>query len=345
VREIQRVLVTGGAGFIGSHVAEYYSWLGKEVIVIDDLSRMALLEQDDPNDDQNSIFVRSLPRAQFYRESILDPGGVLTDAADAVELIVHTAAQTAVTTSMTDPETDFEVNALGTLRVLEAARKAQSQPAVVFCSTNKVYGDRPNSEFHRVEGETRYEVPADWRGVKEDLGVDDCEHSPYGCSKLAADLYCQDYARLFGLKVGIFRMSCIYGPRQMGVADQGWVAWFARAVLEGKPITIYGNGKQIRDALYVTDLVRAYDLFVNSDFNFGIFNTGGGSTNTVSLLELIALLKEITGREAEVDFTDWRPSDQKVYVSNIDRLSLKLGWMPETGVRAGVEKLIASLNS
>lgn len=341
--KIQRVLVTGGAGFIGSHVAEYYSRRGKEVIVIDDLSRMSLLEQGVQENDQNSIFVRGLPNVSFYRESILDHGGILADAADAVELIVHTAAQTAVTTSMTDPETDFEVNAMGTLRVLEAARKSQARPAVIFCSTNKVYGDRPNADLMRTEGEARYEVPLDWRGVNERLGVDLCEHSPYGCSKLAADLYCQDYARLFGLKVGIFRMSCIYGPRQMGVADQGWVAWFAKAVLEGLPITIYGNGKQIRDALYVEDLVKAYDLFAESDLNFGVFNTGGGITNTISLLELIALLEEITGRRTEVSYADWRPSDQKVYVSDIDRLRRTLGWQPETGVEDGVKKLVDSI--
>ena len=346
-RSINKVLVTGGAGFIGSHVVEFYSGLGKDVIVVDNLSRLKLLQQEETpginiDGEQNLQFIKGLPGITFYEADIITGINFLQEIAQDVDLIVHTAAQTAVTTSITNPRQDFTSNALGTFNVLEAARKSLSQPIIIYCSTNKVYGDRLN-ECLPCGGSQRYETPETFIGLSEEFGVDLCEHTPYGCSKLTGDLYCQDYARLYGLRVGVFRMSCIYGPRQMGVEDQGWVAWFARAILEGKPITIYGDGKQVRDILFVKDLVRAYDSFANSDIPYGVYNTGGGLGNTISLLELIDLLECLTQRKAIVEYSDWRQSDQKVYISDIFKLKDDLNWEPQIGVGPGVESLVRSI--
>ncbi|MBI2137107.1 GDP-mannose 4,6-dehydratase, partial [Candidatus Woesearchaeota archaeon] len=172
------------------------------------------------------------------------------------------------------------------------------------------------------------------------FSLDLCEHTPYGCSKLAADMYVQDYAHIYGIKTGVFRMSCIYGTRQFGVEDQGWVAWFAIATVLGRPISIYGDGKQVRDALYVTDLVKLYDKFVSSGVKHGVYNTGGGRDNTLSLLELLDLLKELTGKSSKLSFGGWRPSDQKVFISDIRKAGEQLGWKPEISPREGVGRLV-----
>jgi len=177
-------------------------------------------------------------------------------------------------------------------------------------------------------------------GIDEHFSIDLCEHTPYGCSKLTGDLYMQDYAHLYGIKTGVFRMSCIYGTRQFGMEDQGWVAWFTIAALSGKPITIYGDGKQVRDLLWVDDLIGAYRAFLGSNHTHGVFNMGGGPENTLSLLELLALL-ETRASDISVSYADWRPSDQKVYVSNIDKARQELGWKPHITPQEGVERLAA----
>jgi len=305
------VVVTGGAGFVGSHVAEYYAQRGKRVTVIDNLSRPSLLNRPETSSLDNSTYLASLPNLALLRQDIRDLDALLPVFSDA-DVVIHAAAQTAVTTSVTNPLEDFSVNALGTLNVLEAARQSAASPAVVVCSTNKVYGNRVN-DLTIVEEETRYRFDnAFANGVPEDLGVDLCEHSPYGCSKLAADIYAQDYAHLYGMRVGVFRMSCIYGPRQFGLEDQGWMAWFVIASLLRHPLTIYGDGKQLRDVLYVTDLVRAFDAFVTSDLPNGVFNLGGGPENTLSLVELLDMIADITGVRTGVSFDDWRPGDQRL---------------------------------
>ncbi|MBI5199793.1 MAG: GDP-mannose 4,6-dehydratase, partial [Nitrospirae bacterium] len=183
------------------------------------------------------------------------------------------------------------------------------------------------------------------KGLSEDFGVDLCEHTPYGCSKLSADLYCQDYALLYGLKVGIFRMSCIYGTRQFGVEDQGWVAWFAIAALLGKEITIFGDGKQVRDVLYVEDLIKLYDMFLQSDLRFGVFNTGGGKENVLSLLQLLDILKKEIGAEIRIKYDDWRPSDQKVYISDTTKAKKELGWTANISPEEGVRRLLKWVKS
>ena len=335
----KRVLVTGGAGFIGSHVAETFAKDGHPVVVLDNLSRAKLLKKDDRNARYNWDFLGKLPNIEL-REGDVRDAATVREAAQGVRVIVHAAAQTAVTTSVTDPRQDFENNVIGAFNVVEAARTSSSKPALIFCSTNKVYGENVNA-VPLEEQPTRWAFGSKHAGgIDEHFSIDLCEHTPYGCSKLAGDLYMQDYAHLYGIKTGVFRMSCIYGTRQFGMEDQGWVAWFTIAALSGKPITIYGDGKQVRDLLWVDDLIGAYRAFLGSNHTHGVFNMGGGPENTLSLLELLALL-ETRASDISLTYADWRPSDQKVYVSNIDKARQKLGWKPHITPQEGVERLAA----
>jgi len=220
---------------------------------------------------------------------------------------------------------------------LEAARRADVSN-FIYSSTNKVYGDNVDKlPLMELDKEYRYKTTY---GIDEGFSIDRCEHTPYGCSKLAADLYVQDYGHLYGIKTGVFRMSAIYGPNQFGVEDQGWVAWFAIATLLGKPITIYGDGKQVRDTLYVEDLIKAYDAFLKSKVKNGVYNIGGGIKNKTSLLQLIDLLEKLTGKRSEFNYADWRPADQKVYISDTHKIKHELGWEPTTSLKEGLIKLI-----
>jgi CDP-paratose 2-epimerase len=247
----------------------------------------------------------------------------LKEIATGCEVIFHTAAQVAVTKSLENPVIDFEINARGTLNVLEVARTVDA--SVIYTSTNKVYGENVN-KIPVTEMKSRYQY-ADSKyinGIPEDFPTDLTGHSPYGCSKLSADLYVQDYAYTYGLRTGVFRQSCIYGERQFGVEDQGWVAWFVIATLTDKPITIYGDGKQVRDVLYVKDLVRAFDAFLSSNLKHEVFNIVGGPENTLSPLELLELLKKNTGKYPKTLFSSWRMADQRVYVSDISKINRML---------------------
>lgn len=334
-----KVLITGGAGFVGSHVAEYYARKGGEVIIFDNLSRAMLLGHDAANVMYNWNYLKSnYNNIELIKSDIRDTKKI-GGAARGADVIIHAAAQTAVTTSLADPKVDFEINALGTFNVLEAARLNDS--AVVYCSTNKVYGENVN-RIPVVEEEKSYRFgdKKHEKGISEDFPIDKAWHTPYGCSKLVGDLYAQDYAHGYGLKTGVFRMSCIYGERQFGVEDQGWVAWFSIATLLGKPITIYGDGKQVRDVLYIGDLVQAYDAFLKSNLTHGLFNTGGGPNNTLSLLKLLDLLEDLTGKKSEIKFAGWRPADQKVYISDISKAKRELGWVPKIDPKGGVKKMI-----
>ncbi len=335
-----KILVTGGAGFVGSHVAEYYAKKGDEVVIFDNLSRSMLLGYDALNTVYNWDYLKKYDNIDRIKGDIRDIGAIETASKDT-DLIIHTAAQTAVTTSVKDPRTDFEINALGTFNVLEAARKSKSNTSVIFCSTNKVYGDNVN-KIPVKEQDKRYvfKDPNYKKGIPEIFSTDLCEHTPYGTSKFSGDIYVQDYSHVYGLKTAIFRMSCIYGKRQFGVEDQGWVAWFVIATLTNNPITIYGDGKQVRDVLYIEDLIKAYDLFMKSNLKQEVFNIGGGSENTLSLLELLDLLEELTGMGAKISYANWRPSDQKVYISDIGKIQEKLKWKPEVNPRDGVNRLV-----
>lgn len=337
-----KVLVTGGAGFVGSHVAEFYAKKGDEVIAYDNLSRASLLKKSDKNSMYNWNFLKQFKNVELIKADILDTRKLESASRDA-DIIIHTAAQTAVTTSIKDPRPDFEVNAIGTFNVLEAARK-NNVNQVLYCSTNKVFGENVN-KIKVQETEKRYLFEQKFsKGIPETYEIDLNEHTPYGCSKLTGDLYVQEYAHLYGIKTGVFRMSCIYGTRQFGVEDQGWVAWFTIATVLGKPLTIFGDGKQVRDVLYVSDLVAIFDSFVNSKLKHGVFNIGGGPSNTLSLLELLELLEKFTDKKSQLSFDDWRPSDQRVYISDITNAKKALGWNPKTPPTEGVKNLVEWVN-
>jgi len=327
-------LITGGAGFIGTNLADRLASAGGRVIIFDNLSR--------PGVERNLrwLLERHGSQIRFVGGDIRDPGAVKTSVRDA-DRVFHFAAQVAVTTSLSDPVEDFDINARGTLNLLEAVRALARPVPLLFTSTNKVYGELQDVELQ--EQETRYAPPSDCRLVG---GIDETRparfHSPYGCSKGAADQYVLDYAHTFSLPATVFRMSCIYGPHQCGNEDQGWVAHFLIRTLRGEPITFYGDGKQVRDILFVNDLIEAMlqAQAKISDTAGHCFNIGGGPANTVSLLELTELIHEIGKRKPELRFEAWRLADQRFYVSDISRFGAVTGWKPRVSVREGVTRLL-----
>ena len=288
--------------------------------------------------EKNKAHLESLgeARLELVDADVRDAEAVASACADA-DAIFHLAAQVAVTDSVRNPRNDFEVNALGTLNVLEGARLSGRSPVVVYTSTNKVYGGLEDLEARQLE--TRYELPGLPDGVPETRPVD--FHSPYGCSKGAADLYAIDYARIYGIPAVSFRQSCIYGPWQYGNEDQGWIAHFLIRALHGEPITLYGDGRQVRDVLFVDDLLELYDRALGSPAQIAgrAYNVGGGPALTVSLLEFLDHLRSAEGLEVEVGFSDWRPGDQRVYVSDVRRVRDELGWSPSTSLADGTRRL------
>ena len=326
-----KVIVTGGAGFIGCNAVARYMGRGDEVIVIDDLSRRGA--------DKNVAWLESLGEFTLEAIDIRDPhtvARVFREHRD-VGLVLHLAGQVAVTISVTDPRLDFEVNALGTLNVLEGMRSVESRAPFIFASTNKVYGGMESVGVIPVDGRYGYrDLPA---GVAETHPLD--FHSPYGCSKGAADQYVHDYHRIFGLRTVVFRQSCIYGCRQFGFEDQGWIAWFTIASRLGHPITVFGDGMQVRDVLFIDDLLDAYDAAAaNIDITEGeIYNIGGGPSNVMSLLDLLGHLEQRLGRSIAYARADWRPGDQRVFVSDITKARHDFGWMPRVGWKDGLDRL------
>lgn len=333
-----RVLITGGAGMIGSHAAEYYAKKGNNVVILDNLMRSKLFGSDKKSVEYNWNYLEKYPNITRIRGDVRNDKDVLKAIGDDVDAVIHTAAQPGVPSSMKMPKEDFSINAFGTVNVLEHLRQKCDKAAFVYCSTNKVYGENVD-RIPIEEKETRY-VFKDLKGVDEQMPIDHTGHSPYGASKYVGDLYTQEYGSLYGMKTCCFRMSCIYGRRQFGFEDQGWVAWFIIASLMNKPINIFGNGKQVRDMLFADDAVRAYDLFIKSNLKHQVFNLGGGKENTISLLEFLDILKEKTGKEMQMTFKDWRPSDQKVYISDTSKVKEKLGWQPEISVNDGIQTLM-----
>jgi len=324
-------LVIGGAGFIGSNIADYYLERGEKVTVFDNFSRKGAKENAEwlkKNYSKNLELVKADIR---FNQKELD------ECVKNSDFVCHLAAQVAVTTSVLNPREDFDVNALGTFNVLEALRKSGNNAALIFSSTNKVYGGMENIKI--IERNNRYEYRDFPEGISEEALLD--FHSPYGCSKGSGDQYVRDYARIYGLNTLVFRQSCIYGPRQFGIEDQGWVAWFTIASALGKKITIYGDGKQVRDILCVDDLVNAFNLAFSKikKVKGRIYNIGGGPKNRMSLLELIGFLEKFSGKKIDFSFDEWRPGDQPVYVSNIKKAEKELGWKPKIGVEEGVKKL------
>jgi CDP-paratose 2-epimerase len=325
-----KILITGGCGFIGCIAAQRFLQLGHPVTVLDDLSRVG--------SKKNLQWLRDQGRFAFIRGDTRD-GEQLANIVSKgrFDVAIHLAAQVAVTTSVLEPRRDFEINALGTLNLIEAIRNHSPETIVLNASTNKVYGKLLDLDL--AEQPMRYTIPKMPHGVSEEQPLD--FHSPYGCSKGAADQYVSDYARIYGLRTVNFRQSCIYGYRQFGVEDQGWVAWFAIAHTLSKPVTVYGNGKQVRDLLFVEDLIDCYLAAIDRiDRVFGMtFNIGGGPKNTLSLLELLNVLRELSARSVVHGFEGWRPGDQPVYVSDIRKARQLLDWQPKIGVITGLEKL------
>lgn len=327
---MKKVFITGGAGFIGSNAAEYFSKKGDEVTIFDNFSRKGTRENA-------AWLVKEYPAVKVVEGDVRNAEQI-AEAMQGAEIVLHLAGQVAVTTSVDDPLDDFEVNAFGSFNVLEAARKMQKMPIVLYSSTNKVYGGM--EDVGVIERDGRYSYDGLPMGVPEERGLD--FHSPYGCSKGSADQYFHDYFRIYGLKTVVMRQSCIYGYRQFGVEDQGWVAWFAIAAMFAKDLTIFGDGKQVRDVLFIEDLLRAYDMAItNIEKCAGqIYNIGGGPEKTLSLLELLTHLEKFFGKKIDRAFADWRPGDQKIYISDIRKAKAEFGWEPMIGAQEGVEKLI-----
>lgn len=327
------VLITGGAGFIGTNLADRLLKQGHSVLLFDNLSRRGV--------EQNVKWLEETygNRVQLILGDVRDRSA-LAWAVSNVSQVFHFAAQVAVTTSLVDPRSDFEVNTIGTFHLLEALRELDAPPPLVYTSTNKVYGGLADIAL-QVDGD-RYE-PVDpsvrRRGIDESRSLD--FHTPYGCSKGAAEQYVLDYARSYGKPACVFRMSCIYGPHQFGTEDQGWVAHFLIRALHDESITLYGDGRQVRDILFVDDLVDAFLLAqANMERVSGhAFNIGGGPERTIALLELLDMIRRIQGRPSKIFFDTLRTGDQRYYVSNTSKFRSATGWNPRVNPAEGVRRL------
>lgn len=325
------IFITGGAGFIGCNSADHFLQQGHTVTIFDNLSRVGT--------PANLAWLRERhgERLNFIKGDIRDYEA-LAAAIGGCDVVLHLASQVAVTTSVADPRTDFEINALGTFNVLEAVRHHCPRAILIYASTNKVYGGM--EEVGIIEQGDRYAYADHPAGIPETMPLD--FHSPYGCSKGAGDQYTIDYARIYGLRTVSFRQSCIYGRRQFGVEDQGWVAHFVIAAVCNRPITIYGDGRQVRDLLHVTDLIRAYELAIEriEKVSGKALNLGGGPQNTLAVWsEFGPLLVRLKGEPVPVSFGPWRPGDQRVFVADIRKAKDVLGWEPTIDPVSGITDL------
>lgn len=336
-RKAKAIVVVGGSGFIGCNLADSFLREGEDVVVLDNLSRAGVERNLDWLVGNHGCSVQ--PAIADIRDlAALEP--ILKDA----KAVFHLAAQTAVTTSLQQPIADFETNARGTINVLEAARRSGRRLPVIFASTNKVYGALEDMRLR--EAGDRY-MPAD--ETVRSLGVSEARpldfRTPYGCSKGVADQYVLDYARSYGLPAAVLRMSCVYGPRQFGTEDQGWVAHFLIRALAGEPISIYGDGKQVRDILHVGDAVAAYRAVLKSIDRLGgcAFNLGGGPNNAVSLNEVLREIELLTNRPVATVGSDWRAGDQLFFVADTRALEKAVGWKARVDWRTGLRDLHAWL--
>ena len=326
-------LITGGAGFIGSNYVHRLLKRGESVTIYDNLSRAGA--------PKNLDWLKKDYGEKSFKMIVADvrDASAIAEAARQADVIVHLAGQVAVTTSVTNPRDDFEANALGTFNTLEAARLSERNPVFIFASTNKVYGGMDDVKV--VEDATRWRYAELPDGCSESQPLD--FHSPYGCSKGTGDQYTRDYERIYGLRSVVFRQSCIYGPRQFGVEDQGWLAWMTIAAVTGRKITIYGDGKQVRDVLHVDDLLDGYDAAIaRIEVAKGrVYNMGGGTQNILAVwAEFGPLLEELLGKKIEVDWADWRPGDQRVFYADYSKARNELGWSPKIGLKSGIERLV-----
>lgn len=327
------VLVTGGAGFIGCNIADRLAREGHDLIILDALAR--------PGVETNLEWLKKRHEGRIHPivADVRDEEA-LTKAVRDASAVFHMAAQVAVTTSLADPLDDFDINIRGTLALLETVRRRGERIPVIFASTNKVYGDLADiALWEEADCWTPADLDVRAHGISEARPLD--FHTPYGCSKGAADQYVLDYARSFGLPTAVIRMSCIYGPRQMGTEDQGWVAHFLIRALEGQPITIFGDGKQVRDVCHVNDAVDTY-LAVLRDIDRvqgRVFNLGGGPENAISLRQLLRHIEELTGRPAQVRYEDWRAGDQRYFVADARAARETLGLAKPKRWREGIAEL------
>jgi len=326
-----RVLITGGAGFIGCHLARYHLEQNNEIIIFDNLSR--------PGASSNLRWLMEYGggKIKLVKKDIVVDIAELAEAVQRSDVVYHMAGQVAVTSSVIDPQSDFAINTVGTFNLLEAIRLSTNQPSLFFASTNKVYGGMEDVKI--VEKNGRYNYQDYPEGIPENRVLD--FHSPYGCSKGAADQYVRDYARMYGLKTVVFRQSCIYGTRQFGVEDQGWIAHFIIAAQQRRPLTIYGDGKQVRDLLYIDDLIAAYAaaLAQIETVQGRIYNIGGGPDNVLSLLELVTYLEKKQRGNLDYSFAAERPGDQPVFICNVDKAAQELSWAPQVRVEEGLDRL------
>ncbi len=329
------ILITGGAGFIGTNAALFF---GKKkntnITLVDNLSRFGT--------DKNLSYLKKMCAAplSLHTCNVTDTKTYLESLKKA-DVVIHLAGQTAVTTSLTDPQTDYTSNVAGGFALLEALRLHNPKAIVLYSSTNKVYGDL--SRHHVVKDRVKkiYVNKTCPRGVDEREGLEFI--SPYGCSKGTIDQYMQDYTRSFGMRTVVFRQSCIYGPHQLGVEDQGWVAHFSKQILQNKPISLFGDGYQVRDLLFVEDLIRAYERAIQKIEIVGgmVFNVGGGVKNSFSLLQVLSILEKKSGHTASLTFQKERMGDQKYFVSNNAKAKKYLSWSPTTPFKVGVSSLIS----
>ncbi len=329
------VFITGGAGFIGSNLAAHHLKIGDKVTIYDNLSRVHV--------EKNLEWLESIAKPDQLNIIKADIRDVISlhEAIKNHTHVFHCAGQTAVTTSIKDPQHDFEVNAQGTFNVLEAVRKNIPEAIVIYTSTNKVYGSL--SHYTPILKGERYELPQ-MPGLSESEPLE--FYSPYGCSKGTGDQYTLDYARIYGLNTIVFRQSCIYGEHQYGVEDQGWVAHFVSQAIKKQPITIFGDGFQVRDLLYIDDLITAFDKASNSSAKIkgNVYNIGGGINNSLSLKECLGYIEDILGKNLKVEFKAPRQGDQAYYVSDTQKAKQDFNWQPTTTIETGLNLLFTWLN-
>lgn len=324
-----KILITGGAGFIGTNASKYFAKKGYKVIVYDNLSRRGAKQNlKHLKDTINFDFVKADIRNKARTEEVFKKY--------KPDFVLHLAAQVTMVTSVENPREDFEINAIGTFNILEALRRYSPKSTILYSSTNKVYGQL--NDLKLKETKKRYDYK-NIEAVDESRSLD--FHGPYGCSKGCADQYTLDFSRIYGLNSIVFRQSGIYGPSQFGIEEQGWLAWFVNAILFDKKVTIYGDGKQVRDVLYIDDVLKAYDkAFENIKRTNGkAYNIGGGKEFSISIWQLIDILEKLSNKKIKYKFGPWRDGDQKIYISDFSKAKKEFGWSPKISCEQGIESL------
>lgn len=355
---MEKILITGGLGFIGSRAATYFIQLNYNVVVVDNLSRPGPNYVSDITNIENlqkkpyilNHFAQKFPNVKIYLEDLKNKSKIHQILMkENPSVIIHAAGQTSASESITHPHADFQDNVVGLLNVLTGARLCHVLPRFLYLSTNKVYGTQVNT-ICGDELTTRYDLPPNFEGIDEAFGIDSTKHTPYGVSKLCGDLYVQEFCHTYGLTAAIFRMSCIYGPGQFGIEGQAWLSNIIIKALKNRPITIYGNGKQVRDVLYIDDLLVLFEKFITASNRWvlqrstqecspHIYNVGGGKDNDLSLLELLKEIDHLIGHSSTLQFSPAREGDQKIYISNITKISREFEWDPRISPKIGIQKL------